>query len=97
VRLVYVPADRARILEETWDVSGLVGTGSHDFSIDGVFVPDRYTWPLGPGMTLGRHYDGPLYRFPLVGLYRLPVSAVAKEMLNAIRLSRTTRAEDASG
>ena len=77
VRLVYVPADRVKILEETWDVSGLVGTGSHDFSMDGVFVPEGYTWPLGPGMTLGRHYDGPLYRFPLVGLYRLPVSAVA--------------------
>jgi alkylation response protein AidB-like acyl-CoA dehydrogenase len=77
VRLVYVPVDRVKILEETWDVSGLVGTGSHDFSIDRVFVPDGYTWPLGPGMTLGRHYDGPLYRFPLVGLYRLPVSAVA--------------------
>lgn len=41
VRLVYVPADRVKIHDETWDVtnSGLVGTGSHDFSIDGVFVP----------------------------------------------------------
>ena len=77
VRLIYVPTDRVKIHEETWDVSGLVGTGSHDFSIDGAFVPDGYTWPLGPGMTLGKHYDGPLYRFPLVGVYRLPVSAVA--------------------
>jgi alkylation response protein AidB-like acyl-CoA dehydrogenase len=77
VRLVYVPADRVEIHEETWDVSGLVGTGSHDFSIDGAFAPDGYTWPLGPGMTLGKHYDSPLYRFPLVGLYRLSVSAVA--------------------
>jgi len=28
-------------------------------------------------MTLGKHYDSRLYRFPLVGLIRLPVSAVA--------------------
>src|SRR4030095_4653791 len=46
VRLIYVPVERVKIHEETWDVSGLVGTGSHDFSIDGVFVPDGYTWPL---------------------------------------------------
>jgi alkylation response protein AidB-like acyl-CoA dehydrogenase len=28
-------------------------------------------------MPRGPHYQGPLYRFPLVGLFRLPVSAVA--------------------
>src|SRR4029453_298474 len=65
------------ILEDTWDVSGLAGTGSHDFTIDGVYVPEGYTLPLGPGMLRGKHYQGALYRFPLVGLLRLPPSAVA--------------------
>jgi alkylation response protein AidB-like acyl-CoA dehydrogenase len=77
VRMVLLPAAQATILEDTWEVSGLVGTGSHDFTVEQVFVPDAYTWRFGPGMPRGPHYQGPLYRFPLVGLFRLPVSAVA--------------------
>ena len=77
VRMVLIPAAQATILEDTWEVSGLVGTGSHDFTVEQVFVPDAYTWRFGPGMPRGPHYQGPLYRFPLVGLFRLPVSAVA--------------------
>jgi alkylation response protein AidB-like acyl-CoA dehydrogenase len=77
VRMVLIPAVQATILEDTWEVSGLVGTGSHDFTVAQVFVPDAYTWCFGPSMPRGPHYQGPLYRFPLVGLFRLPVSAVA--------------------
>jgi alkylation response protein AidB-like acyl-CoA dehydrogenase len=53
------------------------GTGSHDFTLEQVFVPEAYTWRFGPGMPRGLHYQGPLYQFPFVGLFRLPVSAVA--------------------
>jgi alkylation response protein AidB-like acyl-CoA dehydrogenase len=77
VRVVHVPAAQATILEETWDVSGLSGTGSHDFTLEHVFVPEAYTWRWGPGLPRGPHYHGPLYQFPFVGLFRLPVSAVA--------------------
>ena len=77
VRVVLIPAAQATILEDTWEVSGLVGTGSHDFTVEQVLVPEAYTWRFGPGMPRGPHYQGPLYRFPLVGLFRLPVSAVA--------------------
>jgi alkylation response protein AidB-like acyl-CoA dehydrogenase len=77
MRLVYVPADQATILTDTWNVSGLVGTGSHDFVVEPVFVPDAYTWRFAPGNPRGKHYEGPLYGFPLVALLRLPVSAVA--------------------
>ena len=76
-RAVLIPAAQATILEDTWEVSGLVGTGSHDFTIEQVLVPEAYTWRFGPGMPRGPHYQGSLYRFPLVGLFRLPVSAVA--------------------
>jgi alkylation response protein AidB-like acyl-CoA dehydrogenase len=77
VRVALIPAAQVTILEDTWEVSGLVGTGSHDFTVEQVFVPEAYTWRFGPGMPRGPHYQGPLYRFPLVGLFRLPVSAVA--------------------
>jgi alkylation response protein AidB-like acyl-CoA dehydrogenase len=77
IRVIHVPAEQATILEDTWEVSGLVGTGSHDFTVEQVFVPEAYTWRFGPGMPRGQYYQGPLYQFPLVGLFRLPVSAVA--------------------
>jgi indole-3-acetate monooxygenase len=77
IRVVHVPTEKVTILEGTWKVSGLVGTGSHDFTVEQVFVPEAYTWRFAPGMPRGKHYQGPLYRFPFIGLFRLPVSAVA--------------------
>ena len=77
VRMVHIPTERVTILEDTWNVSGLVGTGSHDFAVEQVFVPEAYTWRFAPGIPRGKHYAGPLYQFPLVALFRLPVSAVA--------------------
>jgi indole-3-acetate monooxygenase len=77
MRVVYVPTENVTILDDTWDVSGLVGTGSYDFIIEEVFVPDGYTWQFEPGIPRGKHYGGPLYQFPLVGVARLPTSAVA--------------------
>jgi alkylation response protein AidB-like acyl-CoA dehydrogenase len=77
MRLVHIPVEKATILTDTWNVSGLVGTGSHDFIVESVFVPDGYTWRFAPDTPRGKHYASPLYRFPLVALFRLPVSAVA--------------------
>jgi len=77
VQVVHVPREQVTILDDTWDVSGLAGTGSHDFTLERVFVPEAYTWRLAPGMPRGKHYQGPLSRFPFVGIFRLPVSAVA--------------------
>lgn len=44
-----------------WDVMGLKGTGSHDFSYSRVFVPEHRAAPL----TLGdpnHHFSGPLFK-----------------------------------
>ncbi len=38
VRTLLVPAESATIID-TWSVVGMCGTGSHDFVVDGVFVP----------------------------------------------------------
>jgi alkylation response protein AidB-like acyl-CoA dehydrogenase len=77
MRMIHVRAEKVKILDDTWNVSGLVGTGSHDIVIDRVFVPEAYTWKFAPGLPRGKHYASPLYQFPLVALLRLPVSAVA--------------------
>ena len=43
IRLV-VPTVQVEI-HDNWQVIGLKGTGSCDYSISDVFVPDRFTWP----------------------------------------------------
>jgi alkylation response protein AidB-like acyl-CoA dehydrogenase len=76
IRVVVVPAKSVTI-HDTWDVSGLAGTGSHDFTIEPLFVPAAYTYALRPDEPLGRAYQGPLYRFPFWGLFTVPIGAVA--------------------
>ncbi len=58
---VAVPTSQVRI-HDNWHVVGLRGTGSCEFSVDDLFVPERFTWggteakPLrgGPNFLLGR-------------------------------------------
>jgi indole-3-acetate monooxygenase len=74
---VCVPTTELTI-EETWDVSGLAGTGSHDVVIKAVFVPAEHTFYFGPGMVpRGRHFLGPLYRYPVYASAIAPIGALA--------------------
>jgi alkylation response protein AidB-like acyl-CoA dehydrogenase len=57
---------------DTWDVSGLRGTGSHDLVVKSVHVDERWTLSL----TSAPREQGALYRFPVFGLLALGVSAV---------------------
>jgi alkylation response protein AidB-like acyl-CoA dehydrogenase len=43
VRIFVAPVERANLKLDSWDVLGLRGTGSVDYTMDGVFVPDAYT------------------------------------------------------
>jgi alkylation response protein AidB-like acyl-CoA dehydrogenase len=43
-RMCYIPMDAVR-LGGNWDVIGLRATGSVDFSVEGVFVPEDFTCP----------------------------------------------------
>jgi alkylation response protein AidB-like acyl-CoA dehydrogenase len=72
VRMMVVRAGDADI-EETWSVSGLRGTGSHDFVVDDIFVPAERTFELDDGLCL----DAPLYRIPELSLATLGIAAVA--------------------
>ena len=46
-------------IHDNWQVAGLKGTGSCDFSTDDLFVPAAYTWAL---LTDQPKRGGPLYR-----------------------------------
>lgn len=62
MRACFLPIERITI-EETWDVSGLAGTGSHDVVLNHALVPEAYTWQFGPGMMpQSTHFQRPLYR-----------------------------------
>lgn len=61
-------------IQDTWYSSGLRGTGSHDFSVDGAFVPDgRSVQPRSQKPTI----DCPLAAFPNFSLLASGVAAVS--------------------
>src|SRR5438067_10462722 len=72
-RLMLFPATEARIID-TWTVSGLRGTGSHDIAVDDVVVPATHSLSLITDSPVER---GPLYAFPVFGLLALGIAGVA--------------------
>jgi indole-3-acetate monooxygenase len=61
-------------IEDTWDVSGLRGSGSHHFHVDDVVVPAEWTFlPLSEAPCI----DDPIVRIPVVSLLALAIAAVA--------------------
>ena len=58
---------------DTWDVSGLCGTGSTDFAMENVFVPGGRAVAL----SVDRPLDRPLYQFPNFALLALGIAGVA--------------------
>lgn len=54
----FLPTSEVEI-HDTWYTTGLAGSGSNDYSVREVFVPDEHVFcPLEVG-----HRDGPLYRY----------------------------------
>jgi alkylation response protein AidB-like acyl-CoA dehydrogenase len=58
----------------SWDTSGMRGTGSHDFEVCDVLVPDQRTFSV---FTDAPREAGVLYRLPFGVLTELPIIAVA--------------------
>jgi alkylation response protein AidB-like acyl-CoA dehydrogenase len=69
----WVPTDEVEI-HDTWQVSGLRGTGSFDFSIADLFVPNRRVFRL---LDPSGHRREPLYQMPPLGLYTYLVPCVS--------------------
>ncbi len=73
IRLLFFPASGVEILD-TWHVSGLQGTGSHDITVRDLFVPDAHSVSLISGTP---RESGVLYRFPVFGLLAVGVASVS--------------------
>src|SRR3546814_16479431 len=88
-------------IEDTWLVSGLRGTGSHDVVIDEpVFVPaHRYILPGAPD-NLAANQSGS-YRVPMASIAPLgvviPVIGMAQGSLNAYESTNRTRCHASIG
>jgi indole-3-acetate monooxygenase len=72
IRAMSIAPAQVRILD-TWDPTGMRGTGSHDFEVQEAFVPEHHSFSV---ITDAPHATGPLYRLPFGVLTELPVSAV---------------------
>ncbi|MEX1255315.1 MAG: acyl-CoA dehydrogenase family protein [Dehalococcoidia bacterium] len=72
LKLFFAPKDECEILD-TWYSAGLRGTGSHDFAVKDMFVPEDRAFSL-----MGKaHHDGTLYRAGILNVFSPPVAAVA--------------------
>jgi alkylation response protein AidB-like acyl-CoA dehydrogenase len=73
---------------DTWSVMGMRGTGSNDIVLTNVFVPWARTYALVPAFDPVSHYQGPLYRFPMIGVIAatnpLVMLAMAREAINEL-------------
>ena len=89
IRAMSIPPAAVRILD-TWDPTGMRGTGSHDFEVRDALVPEQHSFSV---LTDAPRASGALYRLPFAVLTELPVSAVglgiAKHALREFALSAT--------
>jgi indole-3-acetate monooxygenase len=95
IRAVLLPASACEI-RDTWYTAGLRGTGSHDFCVDGVFVPTERTIPLsaffaGPTARPGTAYRTPFYDLasPTITAVGLGIARDAIESFKALAVGKT--------
>ncbi len=70
---VFFPASDVSLDDDSWRVSGLKGTGSVDYAVDRVFVPEGRWVQIGSTPVV----DRVLYRFSFLGALAVGIGAVA--------------------
>jgi indole-3-acetate monooxygenase len=89
---VFLPRGEATILD-TWHTVGMRGTGSTDFVVRELFVPDRLTAPIGPLRNPAPGFEGPLFRMwpwtAILGEATVSVGIAAVAIDQAVQLCRT--------
>ena len=97
--MVYFPREECEIID-TWDAMGMRGTGSNDIAVTDVYVPRSRTFPMVPEFEPGSHYQGPLYRLPVVGAAATgiptPMLGVARRAIDEVTKLALTKTPVAS-
>lgn len=86
-------------MRDVWQVMGLKGTGSDNYIVEDVFVPEAYSFRRDNPED--RREKGPLYRIPLLTFYGMAFAGVALGIARAsldafIRLAETKVAAGAT-
>ena len=89
-RMAVMPREKVRI-EDTWDVVGMVGTGSHDLVVEDVFVPEEWTFVRGGKPTI----DMPFFRYPSLAfaaqVLSVTTAGLAREALDVLQKTAAGR------
>jgi len=89
---VFLPRTAATILD-TWHTMGMRGTGSTDYAVQDLFVPDRLTVPVAPLAQPAPGFEGPLFRMwpwtAILGEATVSVGVAAAAIDEAVQLCRT--------
>jgi alkylation response protein AidB-like acyl-CoA dehydrogenase len=95
LRLCLFPRAAADVID-TWHVSGLRGTGSHDFAVTDLFVPEDNTVPPRDFTPVPTTQPGPIYAVPVSPIFSsilavilLGIARSAIEALVALAASKT--------
>jgi alkylation response protein AidB-like acyl-CoA dehydrogenase len=84
IRTILFPVSRA-VLHDVWDVIGLKGTGTDSYSVDNLFIPERFAALRDVPEALRE--SGPLYRIATHYVFAMGFGAVslgvARAMLDA--------------
>jgi indole-3-acetate monooxygenase len=87
-RAFLVPTAAGAVID-TWSTTGLRGTGSHDFAVTDVFVPEErsFAFPFGAPLP-----PGPLYRWialPFISIASVPLGIARSAITEFVRLAET--------
>jgi alkylation response protein AidB-like acyl-CoA dehydrogenase len=92
--IVNFPANEAEIID-TWRTLGMRGTGSHDFVVNDVFVPEHRVWAIGPYAPVNPAFTSPLAKLgiwwfsPGVATLALGIARAAVDDLIALAQAKT--------
>lgn len=97
LRLCLFPRDAVEIID-IWHVGGLRGTGSNEYQVTDVFVPDAHTVPL-VGFQPPPVDPGLLYKLPMTSTFVSCIATVALGIARAAveALARTAGAKTPTG
>ena len=104
------PRRQAQVVEGSWNVAGLRGTGSFDWTVDEVFLPERRTmvhagvpldnqWERWPGLTYAlptQAWVGPHHSAVITGIARAGIEALIELAADKTPRGRTGRLCDSA-
>ncbi|HEY4172988.1 MAG TPA: acyl-CoA dehydrogenase family protein [Rhodopila sp.] len=99
------PRDQANVVPGSWDVTGLRGTGSFDWKVENVFLPERRTmvhagvpldnqWARWPGISYAlpsQAWVGPHHSSVITGIARGGIDALTALAVEKMPRGRTGR------